>query len=388
MGEATLRRRPLAQLLVDSVLRPGDVGMADELLSSSVADVVEAADLHRVAPAVFRRLRNAGGAPGEWLSALGRLRHEQLMRHLRAVEDLAVVGGALDAADIPWVAVKGPVLADVIWPSTDMRQYFDLDLIVDRRTFAGALEVVMAVGSRLLDRNWTLVHQTMRAELALVGIYGTPIDLHWDMAVTPSLRRAFPTDIAGMLRRSGLVTLSSGRTARVLDPVDTVLHLVFHAAQAGANKLVWLADVRFASAAPGFSWDEFCHRAEQLNFEVPASMVIARVLRTLDFPRRPPAAVLAPSRGPWGRLAAWRDRQAPFPGLPGDPHLGGNLYSGARRGFPASTVTTARGRVMARHTEAALRQGQVDGDRALHRDVPNIPARTAYFRQIGGQDRP
>lgn len=385
-GDRSTTRRALAQLLVDAALADDSAGLPLGVTRIPSADVLGAADLHRLSPAVYRHLKAFASVSDDMLGPLAHRRHEQLMRHLRAVEDLKHAGAVLDAAGVAWVAVKGPVLAEKIWPSPDMRQYMDLDLVVDRRRFSDALAALQDSGVSQIDRNWPVLASTMRAELAMRGRFGTPLDLHWDIAVPRELRRAFTTDIAGMLARSGSTNLV-GSVVRTLDPVDTVLHLVFHAAQAGANLLVWHADIRFAAAQPGFDWGAFERHARQVRFEVPAAMVIARVQRTLGFVTPPPPDVLRPAAGVWGRLAARRDARSPFPGLPGDPHLGGNMYSGARRRLLRTIWTSGRSHIAARCIEANLNRANA-WERALYRDVPDQAARNRYLNITENSERP
>ena len=374
-------RHALAGLLIGTALADSPIEMRDVVTVTGLParEVLTAADLHRLTPAVYRRLRDTHCASDEWLGPFAFRRHEQLMRHMRAIEDLKHAGAVLDAAGVPWVTVKGPVLAEQIWPSPDMRQYRDLDLIVDRRRFSKALASLQDAGVQLVDRNWPLLASSMRAEVAMLGRFGTPLDLHWDIAVPHDLRRAFRTDMPGMFARSGRTTIARGVPVWTLDPIDTVLHLVFHAAQAGANLLVWLADIRFATLQVGFDWAEFERRARRARFEVPAAMVIARIQRTLGFPEVPSSAVLSPAAGVWGRLAAQRDDRAPFPGLPGDTHLGGNMYSSARRGLIRTVVTSGRAYLAVRRIEAKLDDIALGEERILHRDVRDDAARESYL---------
>lgn len=371
---ATLR--PLAQLLVDAV-----TGRQDDDLPARVAAIdqdalLEASSLHRVTPAVDQLLRRWPEAPIGWKQPLATARHLQLIRHLRAVQDLKVIGRALDDAGIRWVAVKGPVLSAVIWPSVTMREYFDLDLIVEPSRFAEALGVVRATGAELLDRNWPLLRRTMRAELAMRARFGTPLDLHWHVAVPADLRASFRIDIGGMLGRARSVGIGGDVEVPTFDPVDTALHIAFHAAQAGANRLVWLADLRFSIDRPGFEWPEFERRARSAGVWPPIALVVDRTRRVLGLP--PGAEGVDLSSGVWGEVARWRDARHPFPGLPDDPRLGGNLYSAARAGVLGSTVNLVRHNLRSRWAERRHDAGRSEG-RVLRRDVPDDRARREYF---------
>jgi hypothetical protein len=371
--------RPLARLLLDAVR--GDKGDAcpPGLRGTPAEDVVAAGRLHRVTPAVERLTRTWPDEPAGWRPALERAKHDQLMRHLRALADVRAVGTVLDDASVPWVAVKGPVLAGAIWPAANMREYFDVDLIVAPHRFEDALGLLEDRGVRLLDRNWPAIRRSGRAELAMITPAGTPLDLHWHVAVPADLRGAFRLDVDAMLERRRTVALG-GQQVPTLDPVDTVLHLAFHAAQSGANRLMWLADVRFALEHGRVDVAELERRARASGTWLAVRSVLDRAHRVLGLaadqvPRGP--------RPPWVRLAGLRDARFPFPGLPGDPALGGNEYSAARRGLLDSAG------VLVHHHLAARRAGRrhaagLDEHRPLQADVPDARARASYFRDVLG----
>jgi hypothetical protein len=142
---------------------------------------------------------------------------------------------------------------------------------------------------------------------------------------------------------------------------------------------MWIGDVHYAAGMPGLSWETFADRCRAARFEVPAALVLARVDRSLGFDRRPPESVL--DGGPWGRWARARDAGGAFPGLPGDPRIGGRLYAGARTGVLASAretvVSACRTRVIERRV---ARRGP--DDRVLYRDVPDAASRVAYLGAV------
>jgi hypothetical protein len=373
------RIRPAAALLIDAVLGLQSP-LPQEQTALDVESVVSAADMHRVTPAVYRRAAAAGNAPASWMDALAGMRRAQLARHLRASADLAPIARAFDDGGIRWAVAKGPAAADLIWPHPDMREYVDIDLFVHPTDFEDALATLERLGSRLVDRNWVEVRRCMRAELALVGATGTPVDLHWDMAVPPKLRRAFHTDMAGMLRRSRQATLGSGVVVPVFDPTDTVLHLAFHAAQAGGARLMWLGDLYYAASMEGFDINELAARARRARVEVPVAVVLDRVDRVLGLPGGlgPFERFLA---GAAGRLVRRRDSLVSFPGLPGDRSRAVDIASGVRRGAAASAVSMGSFLIESRRITRRVERHGPDV-RLLGIDVPDAEARAGYLSRV------
>jgi hypothetical protein len=385
--------RPLAQLLVDSVWDAGGLPTSQSfdqrLAEVAVKRVVEAATLHRVTPAVACHVGRLESAPQDWSESLGWFRHAQLIRHMRARSDLEQIQAALDAAGIVWVAVKGPVLSDLNWPRPDLREYYDLDVVVDRRRIEDVLRVLESAGCAYVDRNWPLLRKTMRAEIAMRAPSGTPLDLHWDLAVPARLRRDFRIDVSAMLARRRLVSLGNGQEIWALDPVDVVFHLAFHAAQAGVSRLVWPADVWFAGRELSRAqWTELWALAIAARAELLLALVLDRTFRLFPAPAIFDQQFLRSADRLWGRLARMRDRTFPLPGLPGDSHLGGSLYASARRGLLRSASQLLISRWQMRRLESPTQGAKETESEALSRDVPDSTARSDYLRRASTHRRP
>lgn len=336
------RLRPLARLVVESVRAvegplPGDLGHV------GAPDLMAAGLQHRVRPAMLRRLRAAPDARQDWVTALQASRHGQLIRQMQSAHDLRRIGGVFTERGIRWAAAKGTVLANTVWPHADMREFSDLDLFVHPQDFGAALTVLEKLGCLYVDRNWPKILRLGRAELALVGPSGFAIDLHWDVVVSPSARRWFKADLPAMLARARTVQLTPDLAVPTFDASDTVLHLAHHAAQSGANRLVWLADVLHASANPELDWQAVARRADRAGMGITVGIVLARTERTfnVEFPL-PQRLRRSAEKSLPGRVAAHRDTLRPFPHLPADPALSGIEYSSARTG-DVSSVSAAIG---------------------------------------------
>lgn len=377
--------RPLAGLLIESVT--GSRGPLGEVTGLPARAILDAGAQHRVTPALYRRVRSAEDAPPEWVEPLATRRHAQLMRHMQAGADLAAASHVFAALDVPWTVAKGPVAADHLWPATDMREYYDVDVFVPARHFETALSGLLDAGFSLTDRNWPELLRTARAEIALAGPAGTHVDLHWDIAVIPELRKAFRIDLPSMIERSRPVRLASGVEVSTFDPADTTHHLVFHAAQAGANRLMWIGDIHYSLLANGLDHEEFLRRVRQARTTAPTTAVLRRVHRVLE--SVPPRIHASLPTSLWDALANNRDAQYPFPGLPGDPHQAGHLYSSARSSFFASAGALLARMYQSRRTERAERAKPPleVRDRVLWRDVPDAVARRAYLDHVRAVDR-
>ena len=229
---------------------------------------------HRCAPALYLWLRGQDGVPRQLLDPLRATHRDQMLRHMRRLAELSRVARALDAADISWVVVKGPVLSERLWPRSDMRQYADLDVVVDRRQLGEALDALEEGGATLVDRNWPMIRSTMRGELTLRLPHGTALDLHWHLVNERGERRMFDFPVEEMLARRVPAGLE-GLQVDTLDPVDTVLHLAYHTARSGGQRLCGSRTSR-RRAAPGVSWDVLQERAARYGCALVLEVVARR----------------------------------------------------------------------------------------------------------------
>ncbi|MDQ1484569.1 MAG: hypothetical protein QOJ62_262 [Actinomycetota bacterium] len=338
------RRRsdhPLARLLLDSI---DDEIRGTVPLSAygdvNAADVETASFIHKVTPAVYLHLRGSGDAPPEMVEPLMRRYQGQVARHLQVLADLAALAKTLDGTDISWAVMKGPVLAERLWSRPDLRMYYDLDILVDRRRFGDVLELLVATGSKLLEQNWPLIQQRVRAEVSLQLPNGAALDLHWHAVNDRRQRSQFTFPIAEMLARSVKVEVGAS-TVPTLDPSDTLLHLAYHTAHSGGHCLMWLKDIERATADPDLDWAQTLRRARAYGLALPLAMVLVRTARVIGFEFAPPAAAFAPARrSAWGVLATAVDTWRPPPMLPHDKHPAQMPFKNVRSSTLASLRPT------------------------------------------------
>ena len=372
--------RPLAALLLESVSAqrgPLPAGAAEV----DIEAVLRAGELHRVTPAIRRRVMAADAAPQGWMEPLDKARLAQLFRHMQAASDLKVIRGAFPDS-IRWAVAKGAVLSDLVWPHSDMRAYTDIDVYVHPADFADALVALEEAGFKLVDRNWPELRRQMRSELALRGPGGMMLDLHWAVVGDAVRRDEARLDLAAMLERTEPRKLGSGVVVPVFDPTDLVLHVAVHAAHSGSNKLMWLGDIHHAVGALAVDWRELDRRVAVSHSIAAVSMTLARVERVFGtrLPLREHMRRFA-SHTPWARLGERADRRHPFPGLPGDEALGGRMYSAARRTLAASTFDAAQEAIEVRRIERRIRQSGRQ-ENPLDHDVPDHAARKSYLAEV------
>lgn len=245
--------------------------------------LVRLARYHRVVPFLYLQLRNVPAADPTVMSELEREYALRAAQHMRALADLAALKEILDQRGIDWLVVKGPILAEILYPRPDLRMYGDLDIVVAREAYARAIEALEGEQSELLDRNWELIRREQRGQLHFVLSFGTVADLHWHLLNRESVRRSLSLSMDGMFDRAVEVDLP-GLRVRTLDRVDTLAHLCVHAALSGADRLGWLKDIEQATVARSVPWDQVIERAAAWRAGPLVAVALERSQRSLGTP--------------------------------------------------------------------------------------------------------
>jgi hypothetical protein len=236
-------RSPLDAALVALAADPDDEQPdLAALIDAAPDDLADRVVEQGLAGLAHRNARRLNARFPALVDALDTARKDAWSNHLTKVADLAVVAVAFELLGDEWAVVKGPVLAQRTYGRGDLRNYGDLDVIVNPAAFADALDLLAGAGAVLLDRNWRLIAASMRAELSLEINGRTTIDLHWHLLNEAPLRQAAHWDMTSLLARTVPADVGGVRVP-VLDDVDALAHIASHACLSGGNRMIWLKDV-------------------------------------------------------------------------------------------------------------------------------------------------
>jgi hypothetical protein len=192
--------------------------------------VLDAADVEDLGPALAHALGAAGwpGVPDDVRRRLTVAVAASAARHLLMTRELGVVLRHLAAAGIEVIVLKGPVLAETVYPHPALRPFSDLDVLVrpaDRLRADGAL--------RALGHQRVADEHSWEFDVAYDGatLYETPagvrIDLHWALLTEP--RFVWNGGETEIWDRAVPITVA-GQAARGLGREDLVLYLAAHLA--------------------------------------------------------------------------------------------------------------------------------------------------------------
>lgn len=280
-------------LVTCALQQPDTARLAEVLAAGDLGDLVALARGHHVEDGLLLAFEQFAAAPPAIVEELAEGHRRRAVQQLIADLDLVTVRSALDAAEVPWLVVKGPVLAELAYPNPALRPYGDLDIVVAQSHFDTAVHLLEQAGARVVDRNWELVIREKRGQLHLALTAGTVGDLHWHLVNHVWQRHAMDVPMAEIFERARRVELSVG-PVHTLDPVDTLLHVSLHAALSGGHRLRWLADVARLVAVDRPDWDDVVRRAHDWRIGPSVGTVLERARRLVgaDVPPDVPEALL------------------------------------------------------------------------------------------------
>lgn len=231
-------RHDALRAALDAVARDGD-GAGDR--------VWELGSMHGVLPLLARRVAtlpsgDRSAMPDGLADRLSRRRRDVSLRNLHQLTLLAELDDHLEAEGVSVLVFKGPALACTVYPELGLREFADLDVLVEERNRERALRVLRSRGFESPNGTDGGVPVDTYAVPLVRERDGCELDLHWRLAPE---HRAIAPDHAGIRRRAGQLEVQ-GRDIRVPRPEDHLLLLAVHGAKHGPRpwpKLKWIADV-------------------------------------------------------------------------------------------------------------------------------------------------
>jgi hypothetical protein len=226
------------------------------------------ATTQRVAPQLYARLKECGIAPPP--AAAQRLRGTYIAsigRSARLLHQAGSVCGALLAAGIPVIPLKGAYLAEAVYGDVALRPMTDVDLLVKLADLGSALAVLETLGyvaAPPFKAGFAGNPAQPPAELFKPG--GALLDVHW--TIVPPGKNVLPGagDLAQIWERATPARIA-GVPVLALSPEDMLLHLCLHASVQHRFEGVSLLDFwdvalvirRFGDEG---DWDGFVRRVD------------------------------------------------------------------------------------------------------------------------------
>jgi hypothetical protein len=177
-------------------------------------------------------------------ATLRRLGHEQARHNLGLAEALALAGGALYEADVPFAVLKGLPLAHRLYGTITARRCRDIDLLVPPERFNDARNALEALGyssTRGLSRKQDDLWLRRAADLPMVhGATGLLLELHHGFEMRP--RWAGQACARGLLEAARPYAFHGIEVPAALG-TELLPYLAWHGTKHAWFRLFWLLDI-------------------------------------------------------------------------------------------------------------------------------------------------
>ena len=215
------------------------------------------------------------------------------LRDARVRAVLEEVLGLLARAGVVPVALKGPVLADRVYPDPALRYSGDLDLLVPESELDRSLAALQAAG---FGRAPALVDAYQRRHHHHLHLHRSPgpdVELHFKAQSAFGI--ALPA--ADLLARTLPHRTARGTPLLVLSPEDELLTLAVHAAGHLAERASWILDLLlFLGRHPALDWSVVAGRAREYRCRRPLAYTLALVREAGGLVPEGPLRALGPRR--------------------------------------------------------------------------------------------
>jgi hypothetical protein len=326
-----------------------------------VGQLLEVAEHHKVTALLHQRLATVNDVPSqlaEGLAARSRAAGAVRLHALRTLKSLDAIIG------VPYIVVKGPVLATHWYDNPGRREFGDLDVLIQPSEFVHVLERLSAAGFEPLTTNWHGFLEHAIAEVPL-GFESSVVDLHWNLVAVGRTRREIQLSTVDLFDSAEKITVD-GLDVLTLDPTDTLLHLCVNSGLDGARRLRSLIDIdTVIRSGRADDIDLFVERAQQSGAAPLSAAVLQRTCVILGTPvSQDLLQRLATSR-------VWKTANRVIDGL----------GSAGGRASVASGLLLSSGRRSAQATAVALARSSVES-------LPPWTGRTVLSGELAWQRTP
>ncbi len=287
-------------------LRLASVGERPIATPSAVRALLECAEIselaklaleHRMAPWLAAVIAsNEETATASRLAPLRQAGAGQTMQTMLLYAEMTKVVGLLNEAEVPVVVLKGPALADTVYPDPALRAYGDIDVLIHETDLPETSAILRERGyvEEHEEHQPHRIHQChgifqrkflhpesghcveVHCDHLQIGLEPVSMDEIWNDASEHSFGRA---------------------KARLLEQHDLFVQLCVHLNRHGFERLAWFKDLDLMVRAGKLDWEMVVSKARRQGCLDTVSYALYLLQRTLGTPLSPQALAIVQSQG-------------------------------------------------------------------------------------------
>ncbi|OGO04186.1 MAG: hypothetical protein A2Y73_05215 [Chloroflexi bacterium RBG_13_56_8] len=303
-------RMPLSDATREMLLvfAAGDMARPLPYLDVDWGEVFQAVSQHGLLGLTHRYLeewKSSGYPPEEFRGWVREAYRRRAIRMALMYREIGRVLSQLTESGLEYLVLKGPVLAQRVYPDPGLRTFNDLDLLVRERDWTVAHEALVGMGFKSLENLAQpppkLVPQAVLYEQKYQHPQGELwVEVHYGDLLNTGLASR---DVEGFWERAERLELE-GVPLCALSLTDQLIHLCAHAHYHGYTRLNWFSDLAFLLRDHGarISWPQLIETVRREEAQVPVFYTLVFLQALLGVPV--PADVLCEIRPDAFRLWA------------------------------------------------------------------------------------
>lgn len=263
----------LVLLCSKTSLTPAGVNRVSFILSLNLdwKYVLGIAFRNGVLPLVCKNLSEkfADALPDETFEEIKGFYREHAQNNILLTSKLIEIVKMLDAAGIPCLPFKGPLLALRAYKNLALRQFVDLDIMVPPKDFDRAVKLLLENDFKIYPnaepKKTSSLFINRRKDIGLIGPdEKVRVELHWKLSGSYF---ALPLELKELWNRLDTATLGGCRI-NTLPFKDLFVYLCLHGARHGFERLAWVCDLcELIKAEKDIDWDEIRLHAKEHGCE-------------------------------------------------------------------------------------------------------------------------
>jgi putative nucleotidyltransferase-like protein len=278
--------REFQLLLYCARLQP-DAGRIKDAVREGInwETLLDLARQHRVRPLLIRSLKEVcwDAVPSMSRLELESFYRESIVRNLLFTGELLRLLDAFRKQGVAIAALKGPILAEVVYGDLSLREFVDLDILVHEADVCKAEQILTVCGYKcdVPGKDYRSAFFSYYGQQPFQAQTGVIVDLHWRLA---SKNVALPIQSAAVWSRLRNATIV-GRTVPTLAQEDLALFLAAHGTMHGWGSLIWLCDfAEFLGKHQYIDWATVFEQAQRARSSQPLLLAVFLASSLLDAP--------------------------------------------------------------------------------------------------------
>lgn len=242
-----------------------------ETLSAQITDwsgCLNSAYAHGIYPLVAKSLKSISSVPEHIKSVLKITNLDIARRNMMMTSEMLRIMKLLEENGIQALAIKGPVLSQIIHGDVTSRQYADIDILIHQSDLWRAGEV-LSENSYVFDHGLKFLKNKTLLKIAKDVTFSNPLnnihtEVHWRLFSG----KLFAKSNLKLFHETPTMCRINQREIATLDHSINLLYLLLHGSKHMWERIEWIVDIdRLIRSKEDIDWDLIYRSAQVMEIE-------------------------------------------------------------------------------------------------------------------------